>query len=101
MDKHILFFTINVVAFMLEKLFWKYWYIVLKAKNEKIHNFQTILYKFNIWITGASEDFPAFPTPGKLEFSHSSSQELSDLDINPEDNSSMAIEEVDMDDWFV
>lgn len=47
---------------------------------------------------GASEDFPAFPTPGKLEFSHSSSQELSDLDINPEDNSSMAIEEVDMDD---
>lgn len=49
-------------------------------------------------ITGASEDFPAFPTPGKLEFSHSSSQELSDLDINPEDNSSMAIEEVDMDD---
>lgn len=57
--------------------------------------------KFNNWITGASEDFPAFPTPGKLEFSHSSSQELSDLDINPEDNSSMAIEEVDMDDWFV
>ena len=57
-----------------------------------------IVFHDNIYVAGASEDFPAFPTPGKLEFSHSSSQELSDLDINPEDNSSMAIEEVDMDD---
>lgn len=73
-------------------------YSFRKLKTRKFIISKLSCIEFNICITGASEDFPAFPTPGKLEFSHSSSQELSDLDINPEDNSSMAIEEVDMDD---
>lgn len=62
-----------------------------------------------IWYLGAPDELPGFGTPGKLEFSQSSSQEQSDKEGGLDDSSvtadqsSMAIEEVDMDlensDW--